>query len=327
MNTLYQGDNLTILRNMPDDSVQVIITSPPYYNAREYSQWDTLDSYLKDMSAVIQECYRVLDNHRPIVWNVGDIYDNDNRITTATWGKRRIPLGAYFTLMLEKHGFHFVDDFIWDKGEVQSQRHKNGDKPYPLYQYPINCYEHILIFYKHRLDKTPCPCPVCGETIVVSNSCTRIGVQSWECKNPECSHKSPNNRGKRFSARSNQMKALQKPENRVYDKLLQQWRRDIIKLTPVIKINSKKENIVGHTAPFPLEIPLYATSVFTGVGETVLDPFCGSGTALDAAQTLGRQWIGIDQSDEAINVIQGRLRDRHGLEYDRDYELITQKGR
>ena len=71
-----------------------------------------------------------LDNHRPIVWNVGDIFDNDNRITTAKWAKRRIPLGAYFTLLLEKQGFHFVDDFIWDKGEVQSQRHKNGDKPY-----------------------------------------------------------------------------------------------------------------------------------------------------------------------------------------------------
>ena len=53
----------------------------------------------------------------------------------------------------------FVDDFIWDKGEVQSQRHKNGNRPYPLYQYPANCYEHILIFHKHRLDKTKYPCP------------------------------------------------------------------------------------------------------------------------------------------------------------------------
>ena len=123
------------------------------------------------------------------------------------------------------------------------------------------------------------------------------------------------------------MESLQKSENKVYEELLKQWRRDIIQLTPVIKINNKKENIVGHTAPFPLEIPLYATSVFTGVDETVLDPFAGSGTTLDAAQTLGRQWIGIDQSTEAINVIQARLRERHGLEYDRDYQLITQKGR
>ena len=96
--------------------------------------------------------------------------------------------------------------------------------------------------------------------------------------------------------------------------LLKKWRRDIVNLPPVIKINCKGENILGHTAPFPLEKPLYAISAFTGVGEKmVLDPFAGSGTTLDAAESLGRKWIGIDIGDEAIEIIQTRLRDRHGL--------------
>ena len=73
-------------------------------------------------------------------------------------------------MIFEEHGFQFVDDFIWDKGEVQTQRHKNGNRPYPLYQYPVNCYEHIFIFYKHRLDETLYPCPVCG--------CSK---NQWEC--------------------------------------------------------------------------------------------------------------------------------------------------
>lgn len=66
------------------------------------------------------------------------------------WGNCRIPLGACFTKIFEEEGFTFVDDFIWDKGEVQSERHKNGYKPYPFYQYPMNCYEHIFVFHKHR---------------------------------------------------------------------------------------------------------------------------------------------------------------------------------
>ena len=55
-------------------------------------------------------------------------------------------------------------------------------------------------------------------------------------------------------------------------------------------------------------------------GDVVFDPFAGSGTTLDAAESLGRKWIGIDIGDEAIEIIQTRLRDRHGLML--EYELI-----
>ena len=291
---LLWGDCLGFLRRMDSESVQLMVTSPPYYNARDYSQWDTLDDYLDEMSSIIKECYRVLDNHRPFVFNVGDIFDNDNRHTKSTWGKRRIPLGAYFTAIFEEHGFQFVDDFIWDKGEVQTQRHKNGDRPYPLYQYPVNCYEHIFIFYKHRLDETPYPCPICGCLKVNGNAYSRVGVKSWECKNLECFERSAANRGKRFSARTQLMTRLQQDENRVCEKLLHMWRRDIVKFAPVIKINSKGQNTLGHTAPFPSEIPEYAVRVFTGVNDSVLDPFAGSFTTTIEALKLGRNSIGME---------------------------------
>ena len=123
---------------MDSESIQLILTSPPYYNARNYSQWKNIDEYLDDMRDIIKETWRVLDNHRVWVFNVGDIFDNPNTKTTSVWGKQRIPLGAYFIQIFEDIGFTFVDDFIWDKGEVQSQRQKNADNPYPMYQYPIN---------------------------------------------------------------------------------------------------------------------------------------------------------------------------------------------
>ena len=288
------GNCLDFLRRMDSESIQLMVTSPPYYNARDYSQWATLDDYLDEMSSIIKECYRVLDNHRPFVFNVGDIFDNDNRHTESSWGKRRIPLGAYFTMIFEEHGFQFVDDFIWDKGEVQTQRHKNGNKPYPLYQYPVNCYEHIFVFYKHRLDEMPYPCPVCGCLKINGNAYSRVGVKSWECKNLECFERSAGNRGKRFSARTQLMTGLQQSENLVGEDLLHRWRRDVVKLVPVIKINSKGQNTLGHTAPFPREIPEYAVQVFTGINESVLDPFAGSFTTTIESFRQKRNSIGIE---------------------------------
>ena len=291
---LLWGNCLDFLRRMDSESVQLMITSPPYYNARNYSQWETLDDYLDEMSSIIKECYRVLDNHRPFVFNVGDIFDNDNRNTKSSWGKRRIPLGAYFTMIFEEHGFQFVDDFIWDKGEVQTQRHKNGNRPYPLYQYPVNCYEHIFIFYKHRLDETLYPCPVCGCLKINGNTYSGVGIKSWECKNLDCFKRSAGNRGKRFSARTQLMTDLQRTHNLVDEDLLRMWRRDIVKLAPVIKINSKGQNTLGHTAPFPREIPEYAVRVFSGIDESVLDPFAGSFTTTIESLRLRRNSIGIE---------------------------------
>ena len=204
------GDCLQVLKGMKSESIHGMVTSPPYYNAREYSQWKNLNEYLQDMRAIIRESYRVLDNHRVFIFNVGDIFDNDNLTTTSVWGKRRLPLGSYFTKIFEEEGFTFVDDFIWDKGEVQSERHKSGDKPYPFYQYPANCYEHILVFHKHRLETVRYPCPVCGTLKVNGNTQSEIGLQSWECKNFECFERIESNRGKRFSLKTIMTKSNQK---------------------------------------------------------------------------------------------------------------------
>lgn len=288
------GDALSALKKLDNESVQLMITSPPYYNARDYSVWANINDYFADMTKIIAESYRVLDNHRVFVFNVGDIFDNDNLKTRSVWGKRRLPLGAYFIRIFEEIGFTFVDDIIWDKGEVQSERHKNGDKNYPFYQYPMNCYEHILIFHKHRLDPTRFPCPVCGTLKVNGNTQSEIGVQSWECKNQKCFVRSKSNRGKRFSLKSIRTQASQLEQNAIDKRLIKEWRRDILKFSPVIKINSKGENTLGHTAPFPEEIPEMAINFFSYPNEIVLDPFGGSFTTPIVANRLDRIGVGIE---------------------------------
>lgn len=289
------GDCYEVLKKMKNESIHCIVTSPPYYNAREYSQWENLEKYFDDMKKIIKECYRVLENHRVFVLNVGDIFDNDKLYTNSVWGKRRLPLGSYFIRLFEKIGFTFVDDIIWDKGEVQSERHKNGDKPYPFYQYPINCYEHILIFHKHRLDTIRYPCHICGTLNVNGNSYTEKGLKSWECKNTDCFRRSESNRSKRFSAKTYYTQSNKNQGSEIDKDFTYSWRRDIKNIKPIIKTNCKGQNILGHTAPFPTEIPEFAVRMFSYLGEKILDPFLGIGTSLKVSSKLGRIGIGIEK--------------------------------
>lgn len=311
------GDCYKILERLPAESVQLMITSPPYYNARDYSQWTDLNKYLDDMKRIIAQCYRVLDNHHVFVFNIGDIFDNDNLVAKSVWANRRLPLGAYFIKIFEDCGFTFVDDYIWDKGQVQSQRHKNGITPYPFYQYPMNCYEHILIFHKHRLDKIRYPCPICGSLKVSGNTQSEVGLQSWECKNNDCFERSKSNRGKRFSLKTNltQNKIIRE-QNKINHDLVIKWRRDIVKFSPVIKINSKGENVLGHTAPFPSDIPEMAINFFSYKGDIVLDPFAGSFTTAIVANKLNRIGLGIElRKDLFEKSIKSNIKN-HGLNFD-----------
>lgn len=294
LNKIHNIDCLIGLKQMSDDSIDLIVTSPPYFNAREYSQWETVEDYMSDMKNIFTEAYRTVKNHHYIIVNVGDI---SCQVGKAKWSVRRLPLGAMFTMMLEDIGFEWIDDYIWDKGEPQSKRHL-GNPPYPFYQYPVNCYEHILVFAKHKLDKTKIPCPDCGELIIQSNSCSGIGVQSWECKNPNCPTKSAKGRGKRFSIRSIMMNDYQKLENEIDRDFINGWRRDIVRITPVIKVNCKGENTIGHTAPFPEEIPEMAIRYYTGVNDLVVDIFSGSGTTCRVAKRLNRKYLGFELNKE-----------------------------
>lgn len=303
MYKIYNEDCLTVLKKISNDKIDLLVTSPPYYNAREYSQWQTVDDYMSEMKAIFTEVYRTLKNHHYIIVNVGDVVC---QVGKARWSTRKLPLGAMFIMMLEDIGFEFIDDFIWDKGEPQTKRHL-GNPPYPFYQYPVNCYEHILVFVKHKLDKTKIPCPDCNETIICSNSQSGIGIQSWECKNPNCPTKSEHGRGKRFSARSIMMNNYQTNDNYIDSDFVAKWRRDIVKITPVIKTNCKGENILGHTAPYPEDIPEMAIKYYSGTGDLVIDPFLGSGTSGIVAKKLGRNFIGIELNQEYFKVAQKRI--------------------
>lgn len=303
MNRLYNDDCLNVLKDMAEESLDLLVTSPPYYNAREYSHWGTVNDYMSDMKNIFTEVYRVLKNHHYIVVNIGDVITQlgPNKKSTG-----KLPLGAMFITMLIEVGFIYQDDFIWDKGEVESNRMK-GNPQYPFYQYPANCYEHILVFVKHKVDKTKLRCPVCNSDKVVSNSYEGVGIWSFECKNKDCPAISKGGRGKRFSARSILMTDYQTDENKISESLITKWRRDIVKINPVIKINSYGENVIGHSAPYPKDIPEMAIAFFTGVGDTVMDCFLGSGTTGIVAVEYNRNFIGVELDKNYYNLAKDEI--------------------
>lgn len=101
---LINDDSRKSLNKFKDNSIHLVVTSPPYFNAREYSQWETLDEYLKDMRIIFEQVFRILDNHRIFVLNVGDV---QCRLGKQPWTIRRVPLEALFTVMCQEIGFEF----------------------------------------------------------------------------------------------------------------------------------------------------------------------------------------------------------------------------
>ena len=111
-----------------------MVTSPPYYNAREYSQWDSLYQYLQEMYEMAKKSFVTLQKGGVFFFNIGDIFDNEKIVVKSKMGEKRIPLGAYIILIFKKAGFELLDNIIWNKGEPQSQRHKNDGNFVPYYQ-------------------------------------------------------------------------------------------------------------------------------------------------------------------------------------------------
>jgi len=81
---IYQGDCLELLSTIPDESLQLIVTSPPYNIGKEYERHLKLENYLEQQAAVIHECVRCLSSRGSICWQVGNYVDNGSIIPLDT---------------------------------------------------------------------------------------------------------------------------------------------------------------------------------------------------------------------------------------------------
>lgn len=153
----YQGD-ARALTALDAGAVQMVVTSPPYWNAREqYASWPTYDAYLADMAMVWGECYRVLCDGGRIAVNVPDGYGRPDGN-----GGEYLLIGDDTARAMRAAGFTLRGKIIWDKGATQSTAWGSWDSPSnPTLR---DIHEVIIIGHKGRPDRAGASKAGDGET-------------------------------------------------------------------------------------------------------------------------------------------------------------------
>ena len=136
------------IKDLLPGQIGTAITSPPYYNAREYSQWTNMLLYYIDMLINASSIYNTLADKGNYLYNIGDIVCEDNVYVESHMSNRRLPLGFLSCMIFEIAGFNLSENIIWDKGQVQSKRNSTINL-FSGYVKCINCYEHVFVFTKN----------------------------------------------------------------------------------------------------------------------------------------------------------------------------------
>ena len=264
-----------------DGEVALIVTSPPYYNAPfDYpGLFSSYEEYLDLIRAFASQSRRVLGKGR-----ICAVVTDDMLVREGNGGRgKKYPIVADTTRAFIEEGFLYRDKITWVKpaGYTRISRRSGVvlQHPYPMYFYPDNIQESILLFQNGEFDYE-------------------------QLKN--LSHD---------ALESSKIDTLRlNSEN---------WTLSVWNITNVLP---KAGRVEEGVAAFPDEIPSRLIKLFTFAGETVFDPFLGSGTTLKVARELGRKGIGYEVDLELKDVITKKL----GLDYRRwtgeDYSLGEKEG-
>ena len=264
-----------------DGEVALIVTSPPYYNAPfDYPDlFPSYEDYLDLIRAFASQSRRVLGKGR-----ICAIVTDDMLVREGNGGRgKKYPIVADTTRIFVEEGLLYRDKITWVKpaGYTRISRRSGVvlQHPYPMYFYPDNIQESILLFqngefdYEYMKELPP--------EVLESSKIDTLRLNS---------------------------------EN---------WTLSVWNITNVLP---KAGRVEEGVAAFPDEIPSRLIKLFTFAGETVFDPFLGSGTTLKVARELGRRGIGYEIDLELREVIKKKL----GLDYHRwtgeDYSLEEKTG-
>ena len=147
---LLVGDTEQTLSVLPDNSIQLIFTSPPYYNAREYSDYSSYIAYLDKMKSILIALHRVLEDGRFIVINVSPVI---TKRIGREFESTRYPIHYDFHSILTASGFYFVDEIQWIKPEPSVPDRVSGYRQTrkPL-SYKPNCITESIMVYRKNAD-------------------------------------------------------------------------------------------------------------------------------------------------------------------------------
>jgi DNA modification methylase len=245
-----------------DGEVSLIVTSPPYFNAPfDYPDlFPSYEDYLGLIKSFASQSRRVLGRGRICAIVTDDMLVKEGGSSRG----RKYPLVADTTRIFLDAGLLYRDKITWVKpaGYTRISRRSGVvlQHPYPMYFYPDNIQESILLFQNGEFDYS-----------FLKEAPKKILESS-------------------------------KIDTDLLNK--ERWNLTVWNITNVLPIPGRVEEGI---AAFPEEIPRRLIKLFTMVGETVFDPFTGSGTTLKVAQELGRKGIGYEIDLELKKVIRKKL--------------------
>lgn len=271
---LLLGDAREMAQLPQQESVHLVVTSPPYWTLKEYAgdagsaQLGATADYAafhSELNKVWRRCFDLLVPGGRLCIVVGDVC-----LSRKKTGRHLvIPLHADISTHCREIGFDYLTPILWYKiANAATEVEGNGSpflgKPYEPNAIIKNDVEYVLIFRKPGGYRTPTP-----EQRILS--------------------------------------LIEKEDHA-------RWFRAIWADVP------GQNRAFGHPAPFPTELAYRLISMFSFVGDTVLDPFVGTGTTLEAASKAGRSSIGFEIEPTYLEIARRRL---EGLQID----LLTETGR
>lgn len=144
---IVNDDVAHALKDVPEDSIHLTFTSPPYYNARDYSTYTSYKEYLQFLAGVFREVYRVTKEGRYLVVNTSPII-----IPRAgrKYSSKRYAIPYDLNPILTKMGWEFMEDIIWLKPEASAKNRVSGFSQHrkPLTYKPNCCTENVMVYRK-----------------------------------------------------------------------------------------------------------------------------------------------------------------------------------
>lgn len=276
-NSILCGDSLTTLMTLPSESVDCIVTSPPYYGQRDYKMdgqlgsEETYKEYVNKLADILDQCKRVLKESGSLWLNLGDKYLHGN-LLGMPW---RV------ALELQDRGWILRNDIIW---------HKPNAMPHSAKNRLTTDHEYIFFFTKKSGDYFYDQDSIREEHVTFSENSKMKGGKNHFGKNggtPEIGKNSGNS-----NLHNGRWDQAFHPNGR---------NKRTVWNVPLSKFRG------AHFAVFPERLIEPCIRAGSKLDDLILDPFFGAGTTGVVANKLGRNYIGLELNPEYIEIAKERL--------------------
>jgi DNA modification methylase len=326
--TLHQGDVRGCLREMPDESVQMCVTSPPYWGLRDYGVPGQLgleatpEAYVAAMVDVFSEVKRVLCGEGTLWLNLGDSYagswgaqghfreSTSNKTTLSRNQIRNHPKLAHHTgtvrgeglkakdlvgipwlmaFALRADGWYLRSDIIWSKPNPMPE--SVTDRPTKAHEYLFLLSKSARYYYDADAIREPGKNYEDDVRRVAAQHTANKSTPDSERNGLRVRHDKQRGHGRRHAGFNERWDVMSKDEQGAMGRNKRSvW---------TIATQPYPE---AHFATFPEELVRPCVLAGSREGDTILDPFLGSGTTAWVAKSLGRRAIGIDLSADYLEL-------------------------